>query len=242
MPYAKQFDTSVLPPEISDIPVEDLLDISFQKPDGCQVKVSNDGGVFTRFYSYKEWGGVRKAVNAAISRRRQLKALSKPAPEHRELERRTSPFEGVSWGCHRDKRRGRDVWRYQVFWRRCGKLKNKTFSLGSDFTADQRLHAYRTAIQFLHEYIMYGITFDAEKYRYWRTLRLYKEGTPPVPLDMWRSADGEPVTLRVMAPAYIKELEAEALQKAHDEKAAAIAIVVEQMKLQGISVEDLRST
>ena len=99
---------------------------------------------------------------------------------------------------------------------------------------------------------MYGITFDPEKYKYWHTQRLYLEGCPPVPLDMWRSEEGEPRKHRVMAPAYQNALEDE-LQQAEQEreelqqvecerKAVAITCIVEMMAEQGISLDDLIKT
>ena len=237
MSSTEQTNTSQIPDEVRDLLTTDRYGITFPSNSGCKLQLIRGGKDLGRYYSYREWGGIRKAVQAAISRCRQLRALHPKQKTPRADA--SSPFEGLTWGSQTDKRSGTTEWRYQVTWREQGNTKTKTFSLGADFTPDQRFHAYRTAIQFLHEYKLYTILFEPEKYVHWRTLRMYVADTPTVPLDMWRSESGEARAFREMAPAYRQALEDEQRKIDQENKTAAIATVVESMKAQGISIEDL---
>lgn len=171
-----------IPKQLRSILEIDAHGISFPCKSGCQMRFIRDKVDMGGFYSYKQWGGIDKALKAAMNRNRQLKMLY---PTHR-IKRQHKPkpgtscgFNGVGYREKLDKRRNEIERFYWVSYRRNGKPAVKTFSLGySDFSPDLQLHAYRTAIQFRAEWDVVGNSMDEDKYKKWKTMRLYDPSLP----------------------------------------------------------------
>ncbi|GEM_PF-2240321 len=171
-----------IPKQYQAILENDAHGISFPCKSGCQMRFIRNKVDMGGFYSYKQWGGIDKALKAAINRNKQLKMLY---PTHR-IKRQHKPKEGASCGFNGvgyreklDKRRNEIERFYWVSYRRNGKPAVKTFSLGySDFSADLQLHAYRTAIQFRAEWDADGNSMEEAKYKKWKSVRLYDPGYP----------------------------------------------------------------
>ena len=98
MAHKQKQDLSHIPEEVRDLLEKERYGISFPVSSGCQMQLIRDGKDLGRFYSYREWGGKRKAVKAAISRCQQLRARYPRQPPRSRIEQRTTPFEGLSWG------------------------------------------------------------------------------------------------------------------------------------------------
>ena len=178
---------SSIPKEVQDLLEETRYGISFPVPSGCQMRFIHKGEDLGGFYAYSQWGGIRKAVEAAISRNMQLR-MKYGRNEKGHLKTRevletkgNTGVVGVSGNWTFDKRRNTTRWRYQVSWRMDGVPKSKTFDLSESATPDQFLHAFRTAIQFRKEWEMKKESFDPSPYRLWRVRRLYEPGRPLLP-------------------------------------------------------------
>ncbi|NTS78563.1 hypothetical protein HR060_17100 [Catenovulum sp. SM1970] len=147
------------------------------------------------FYSYKQWGGIEKALDAAMSRNKQLKALhptSKIRRVRKPKDGTSCGFNGVGYREKLDKRRNEIERFYWVSYKKNDKPAVKTFSLGyTHFNADLQFHAYRTAIQFRQEWDEFGEDMNFDKYRRWRKLKLYEFGTPPFEVVRKRRRKGE---------------------------------------------------
>lgn len=146
---------------------------------GFQVRIVRDRKEHSRYFSHKSWGSKKKSLQAAISWREQLLVLigdKKPTP----IGNKSTGITGVSKTIHYDKRWGSSALVYSCHWRRNNKAHNKTFQVGliGEITADDEFHAFRTAVQFRKEYEFYKEVgkenfFLPEKYKLWRTERLY---------------------------------------------------------------------
>ncbi|KMT67061.1 hypothetical protein [Catenovulum maritimum] len=172
MPYPEK-----LSPKLQQKLTENTFGISFPSRSGCQMRFVRNGKDLGGFYSYKQWGSVNKAVEAAISKNRQLKALypiSKTNRKRKPKPDASCGFNGVGFREKLDKRRNKIERFYWASFKRNGKPAIKTFSLGyKEFSADQQLHAYRTAIQFRKEWELLDSEMKEEKYKDWQNKRLY---------------------------------------------------------------------
>ncbi len=171
-----------IPDHLKVILNEDAHGISFPCNSGCQMRFIRNKKDLGGFYSYKQWGGIEKALKAAINRNKQLKALY---PTHM-IKRKHKPnpntscgYNGVGYREKLDKRRGEIERFYWVSYRKNGKPAVKTFSLGyTDFSPELQLHAYRTAVQFRAEWDELGHDMNEGKYKDWKKQRLYNFGYP----------------------------------------------------------------
>ncbi len=144
---------------------------------GFQVRVVRDRKEHSRYFSHKTWGNKTKSLKAAISWREQLLAAigdRKPSP----VGDKSTGIVGVTRTVQYSK--GTHALVYCCHWRKDNKARNKAFQVGlvERVTADQDFHAFRTAVQFRKEYEFYKETgkmdlFQPEKYKLWRTERLY---------------------------------------------------------------------
>lgn len=165
--------------------------VSFPCDSGCQMRFIHQGVELGGYYAYSTYGGVREAVQAAIADNIALRDQYRRRPDGRRpyhfqrAPHGTTGVVGVSCGPYHDPRRESEAYRYQVHWRRAGVQKSKTFHLSSDATADQHLHAFRTALQFRKEWEVFLDEFDPTRYKLWRTHRLYEPGHPTLPSSFW---------------------------------------------------------
>lgn len=146
---------------------------------GFQVRVVRDRKEYSRYFSHKSWGNRKKSLKAAISWREQMLAAigdKKLTP----IGHKSTGIVGVSKTIHYDKRWGSSALVYSCHWRKNNKAHNKTFQVGlvDEITADDEFHAFRTAVQFRKEYEFYKEVgkehlFEPEKYKFWRTERMY---------------------------------------------------------------------
>ncbi|WP_232824691.1 hypothetical protein [Algibacillus agarilyticus] len=184
-----------VPEDIAKILVEDAHGISFPCRSGCQMRFIRKKKDLGGFYSYNQWGGIEKALRAAMSRNKQLKALH-PTSKIRRVRKPTTEtscgFNGVGYREKIDKRRNEIERFFWVSYRKDDKPAVKTFSLGyTAFDADLHFHAYRTAIQFRQEWDEYGDEMKFDKYRSWRKVRLYEFDYPKFELTRRRRRKGE---------------------------------------------------
>ena len=188
-----------IPAEVTHLLESDRHGITFPCQSGCQMRFIHQGKDLGGFYSYRQWGGIKKAVEAAIQRNTALRAKYGRGKAGRIQTR--SQFEprsnvgvvGVSSSRYFDKRRQRYYFRYLVAWADGkGRRKVKSFNLLANSTPDQYLHAYRSAIQFRKEWEALLAEFSPSKYTLWRDKRLYAPGTPTLPADFW--SDRPPTT------------------------------------------------
>ena len=144
--------------------------LSFPENTHCQLRVrrnnENKGGT----YSYKEWGTIQKAVDAAMSRCVQLRAASE---KERVVE--ITAKDGVSYYERHCKRDNATRCGYRVSYiNAAGKPAGRTFQIGETATADRQFHAFRTAKAFRAESGAAGTDgFDPTLYDDWRTTRMY---------------------------------------------------------------------
>lgn len=180
-----------IPAEVRGLLKKTRFGITFPHATGCQMRLIHHGKNLGRYYNYKEWGGVRKAVEAAINRNKQLRALlnrnvtGKPRIRDFRSNRSNTGVLGVSKNTYYDKRRGRSYIRYMASWRRDHRNLNKGFHISETATTDQHLHALRTAIQFRAEWESLGNQFSPTRFQLWRTKRLYEQGDPDLPLNFF---------------------------------------------------------
>lgn len=151
-------------------------------PDGLgyQVRVVRNGEEHSRYFSFAVWGGKRRALDAAVNWRDMTKAkLGEPKRFEGEARNKSTGVRGVSKVIHQDKRRGHSNLRYQVTWtKENGQQAARTFQVGrvDQISADEELHAYRTAVAFRKKYELarsLGIHFDPKEFTNWRNERLY---------------------------------------------------------------------
>lgn len=186
-----------IPYIVHDLLQETRFGISFPCDSGCQMRFIHEGVDLGGFYAYSKHGGIREAVQAAISDNKELRAQYRCRPDGKRSYRfqrlayGTTGVVGVSCGPYYDPRRDIEAFRYQVHWRLDNQHKSKTFHLSEGATADQHLHAFRTAIQFRKEWEALLNDFDPSRYKLWRSHRLYDPGHPALPVSFWET---EPTT------------------------------------------------
>ncbi|MCK5889445.1 MAG: hypothetical protein KAG19_05835 [Methylococcales bacterium] len=146
---------------------------------GFQVRLVRNRKEYSRYFSHKSWGSKNKSLKAAINWRDQMLVIigdNKATP----IGQKSTGIVGVSRTIHNDKRWGSQALVYCCHWRKNDKVYNKSFQVGllDKITADDEFHAFRTAVQFRKEYEFYKEVgredgFDPEKYRGWKTEKLY---------------------------------------------------------------------
>lgn len=140
--------------------------ISFPDRSGCQMRIFVQGVDLGGFYSYKICGGIKQAIELAMSRNWQLRVKRKEADWQNTKH--------VSFTQRIDKRNGKTEFRYSVGFRRNGKPATKSFFIGYDnVTADQVFHTYRTAMIFKWYLVNYGESKLALIFINWRKVRVY---------------------------------------------------------------------
>ncbi|WP_166255922.1 hypothetical protein [Marinobacter salicampi] len=180
-----------IPAEVRDLLAESRFGITFPCPTGCQMRFIQEGKDLGQFYAYSHWGGMRGAVEAAISRNQQLRALYKRNKSGRPRSRERSPSRsntgvlGVSKNTYFDKRRNRYYARYMASWRKNSENRSKGFHLAAEATPGQHLHAFRSAMAFRHDWEEHGDTFDPARFKPWKQKRLYEPGSPDLPSGFW---------------------------------------------------------
>lgn len=176
-----------IPKEVRGLLKETRYGVTFPHDSGCQMRLVHQGDNLGGYYNYTEWGGVRQAVEAAINRNKQLRALlnrnamGKPKIRDFRSNRSNTGVLGVSKNTYYDKRRGRSYIRYMASWRRENQNLSKGFHISETATADQHLHALRSAIQFRAEWESSGNQFSPARFNLWRQKRLYEPGDPDLP-------------------------------------------------------------
>lgn len=152
---------------------------------GFQVRIVRRGKESSRYFSHKMWGNKSKSLQAAILWRDQMLVVLKGS-KTRFLKppknKTTTGVTGVSKTIKYDHRKDKSYLCYTVFWVQNRKSKNKTFQVGnvSKITADDELHAFRTARLFrsCYEYaIDNDLDFDETKFAGWKKKRLYDDET-----------------------------------------------------------------
>lgn len=140
--------------------------LSFPKGDSCQLRVVRNGETLGGYYSFIAWGSVQKAVDAAMSRCKQLRLIP-TASTHPE-----KPTGGVNFVS--GIRRGNREYMYVVHYRNIlGKSASRTFWMGRNVTADQQLHTFLTAKAFYTLSQIQGTEVDLKMFVPWKTKRLY---------------------------------------------------------------------
>ncbi len=149
---------------------------------GYQVRIVRRGVERSRYFSHRLWGGKHKSLKAAINWRDQMLAILKGGRTRfmkTPSNKISTGVTGVSRTIKYDKRKDKSYLCYTVFWIKEGKPRNKTFQVGNikTVTADQELHAYRTAVLFRKAY-EYAIDndhpFDDLLFKNWKNMRLYE--------------------------------------------------------------------
>lgn len=150
---------------------------------GYQVRIVRRGKESSRYFSHKLWGNKQKSLKAAIAWRDQMLTVLKGS-KTRFLKppknKKTTGVTGVSRTIKYDHRKDKSYLCYTVFWVKDGKSRNKTFQVGNveTVTADDELHAFRTARLFRSSYefaIDNDLPFHDEKFVGWKKLRLYED-------------------------------------------------------------------
>ncbi len=156
---------------------EDGHGLSFPCVSGCQMRFIRNGENHGGFFSYKQFGGVEKAINAAINRNRLLSA------RFSEVQKSVSDF--VYLVERLDKRKNKTEWRYQVNYSKAGKIACKAFSMGHTQPSVEKLvHTYLTARLFRFYFDELGPDFDERAFTSWKTIRLYQPGCIPFDWDL----------------------------------------------------------
>ena len=148
---------------------------------GYQVRIVREGIEHSRYFSKKVWGGDKKAREAAVNWRDMKRAsLPKVMPYlNDEPKNNSTGVNGISKVLHLDKRRGTKTLRYQVSYTTSNRRPSvRTFQVGrmEKITADDDLHAFRTAVLFRKEYELarsLDEPFQADRFRNWKKERLY---------------------------------------------------------------------
>lgn len=160
---------------------KELANITMPDPHGFQVRLVRMGVEYSRYFSIKVWGGKKKALEAAQNWR-DLKRAS--LPKHKPYlndtpANKTTGVNGISKIVHLDRRRGTKTLRYQVsYLNQERKPTVRTFQVGriESVTADDDLHAFRTAVMFRKEYEFARAVeadFHPERFKDWKQERLY---------------------------------------------------------------------
>lgn len=182
---------SHIPEEVREILATTRYGISFPYPGICQMRFVHNGVDLGGSYPYSVYDGVVGAVNAAVADNVALREKYRCRPDGKRAYRihrkphGTTGVVGGSCGPYIDSRRGIEAFRYQVHWRKESARRARTFHLSQDASADQHLHAFRTAIQFRKEWEALLDGFDPTRYKLWRTHRLYEPGQPALPPSFW---------------------------------------------------------
>ncbi|WP_022946977.1 hypothetical protein [Methylohalobius crimeensis] len=171
-------------------------------PFGYQVRIVRRSVEHSRYFSHKLWGGKKKSLQAAIRWRDQMLVILKGSRTRfmkTPCNKLSTGVTGVSRTIKYDKRKDKSYLCYTVFWIRDGKPRNKTFQVGNikTVTADQELHAFRTAVMFRKAYeyaIDNDLQFDENLFKNWRNIRLYE---PPVSEETAKNDDISLPELRV---------------------------------------------
>ncbi len=163
----------------------DTKHITQPDPNGFQVRIVRNKKEYSRYFSYRLWGGRKKALMGAINWRDQmlvsLGSVNKYLPERTiNPTKRTTGVRGVSRSVQYDKRRDCHYVVYSVHWRNNGRPTTKTFHVGrlESVTPDEEFHAFRTAVRFRHEYELAkseDLPFDPSRFKSWKKRRLYEE-------------------------------------------------------------------
>lgn len=160
---------------------------------GYQVRIVRKGKEYSRYFSHNSWGNKKKSLEAAQSwRDQQLAFHGKKIKSLVSMgalgNNKSTGVRGVTKTVSFDKRRDVHYLVYQVHWKHKGIVKNKKFQVGhvEKVTADEELHAFRTALHFRKAYEMsveQDLDFYPEWYAGWKTNRYYDEpiemGTVP---------------------------------------------------------------
>lgn len=156
---------SKLPPHLVKSLELDGYGISFPESSGLQMRFLRDGKDLGGFYSYLQFGGVKKACEAAISRNMQLRAAIPRIIE--------SPFDGVYWVERNDKRKGKIEYTYRVNYKKPDGSKSvRSFGFGHKMPSpDKQLHGFRTAKLF--RYMDSIGELDYQWFNRWKHVRLY---------------------------------------------------------------------
>ncbi len=150
---------------------------------GFQVRIVRRGKENSRYFSHKLWGNKAKSLKAAIAWRDQMLVVLKGS-RMRFLKppknKTTTGITGVSRTIKYDNRKDKSYLCYTVFWVKKQKSCNKTFQVGNidTLTADEELHAFRTAKLFRSCYehsIDHDLHFDDSKFTGWKKIRLYED-------------------------------------------------------------------
>lgn len=153
----------------------DGFGLSFPCKSGCQMRLMRNKEDLGGFYSYEQFGGIKKAVTAAINKNRTLRALYAQNKES---------YGYVYFLTRFDKRKNKTEFRYQVSYSKQGKPATKNFSLGhKEPCADKCLHGYLTARMFRFYYETLGDSFDESCFKTWKEYRLYWQGNVPFDWD-----------------------------------------------------------
>ena len=148
---------------------------------GYQVRIVRRGKESSRYFSHKLWGNKGKSLQAAIKWRDQMLVVLKGSktrflkPPKNKI---STGVTGVSRTIKFDHRKDKSYLCYTVFWVCNGKARNKTFQVGNidKVTADEELHAFRTARVFrsCYEYaIDNDLQFHDECIAGWKLTRVY---------------------------------------------------------------------
>ncbi len=150
---------------------------------GFQVRIVRRGKENSRYFSHKLWGNKSKSLKAAVAWRDQMLVVLKGS-KMRFLKppknKTTTGITGVSRTIKYDNRKDKSYLCYTVFWVKDKKSCNKTFQVGNvdTLTADEELHAFRTARVFRNCYehsIDNDLRFDERKFSGWKKQRLYED-------------------------------------------------------------------
>lgn len=146
--------------------------ISFPERSGCQMRIIRDGLDRGGFYSYRQYGSIPKAIEAAMNRNRMVRL--KFNADHSYV----SEWGFVYLSKKLDKRRNKTEWKYQVSYRKNGKPACKAFSMGyGEPSTEKQMHAYLTAKLFRFYFDELGPDFDESVFKDWKTTRLYLKGS-----------------------------------------------------------------
>jgi len=182
-----------VPNEVQTLLKDQRFGITFPCKSGCQMRFIHNGEDLGGYFAYRQWGGLRKAVEAAISRNHQLRVIHKrqgrtgKAKFRKNAKARSNTgVIGVYGSRYYDERRAKHYFRYLVRWSDTkGKGRIKTFNLTEPYTADQQVHTFRSATHFRKAWENELEDFDHIRFKLWRQKRLYHPGQPDLPADFW---------------------------------------------------------
>lgn len=143
--------------------------ISFPDERGCQMRIVRAGKDRGSFFSYRQYGGIEKAVVAAMNRNKMLRLKYR-------MEHSASKTDFCYLIVREDKRKGKTEWSYRVNYRKGGKAACKSFSMGHrEPSAAKQMHAFLTAKLFRFYYEELGENFESV-FTGWKHSRLYLPG------------------------------------------------------------------